>query len=387
MRLPTTLTLDVENRALRRAVGGVRLGGRAFDLLVTLAGSTERVYSTRELMAAVWPNRAVEDNNLRVQIAALRRQLGRDAIINVPGRGYRLSPQMLQRLRPSESAAAPAAAHATPALQLERRSDALRERDLRAVWQLLGECAETWVDPAGWHDHLLGGLSALIGLQVGMHAEATRLQPGETPQVLSAYEHGWPTPEQREHFERGHRDAAGPFGGSPLDLRFREALPRQADLACRRADLIDDRAWLGNEFHQRYLRPNAMHDFLLSAIRTGRGNRFDLLVFGGAGHRPTARDARLLRHAHRQLLPMIGTRLARATDASMHGLDAAQRGLLRHVAAGASSRAIAERLALPTSTVERRIDALCAHFGLGDRLALMAYLIARRPAPLRIDNV
>jgi DNA-binding winged helix-turn-helix (wHTH) protein len=50
-------------------------------------------------MAAVWPATAVEDTNLNMQIAALRRaladgQTGRSCIQTVPGRGYRFATPM-----------------------------------------------------------------------------------------------------------------------------------------------------------------------------------------------------------------------------------------------------------------------------------------------------
>src|SRR5262249_47853537 len=52
-----------------------------------------------EIMDAVWPNMAVEESNLTVQMSALRRALGggRDGaryIQTVPGRGYRFTPRV-----------------------------------------------------------------------------------------------------------------------------------------------------------------------------------------------------------------------------------------------------------------------------------------------------
>ena len=43
----------------------------------------------RELIEAVWPRLVVEENNLNVQIVALRKVLGHAAIATIPGRGYR----------------------------------------------------------------------------------------------------------------------------------------------------------------------------------------------------------------------------------------------------------------------------------------------------------
>src|SRR5512137_985355 len=66
----------------------VKLGGRAFDMLQTLLERRDRVVSKRELMDAVWPKLVVEENNLQVQVMALRKVFGPAAIATVPGRGY-----------------------------------------------------------------------------------------------------------------------------------------------------------------------------------------------------------------------------------------------------------------------------------------------------------
>ena len=65
------------------------LGARAFNLLLCLIEHRERVMAKEELLARVWPDLVVEENNLTVQISALRKLFGADAIITVAGRGYR----------------------------------------------------------------------------------------------------------------------------------------------------------------------------------------------------------------------------------------------------------------------------------------------------------
>ena len=65
------------------------LGGRAFDLLLALVEHRERVVTGKQLFELIWPGLVVEENNLRQQIAALRKVLGQGAIATVPGRGYR----------------------------------------------------------------------------------------------------------------------------------------------------------------------------------------------------------------------------------------------------------------------------------------------------------
>ena len=69
----------------------VPLGGRAFDLLLVLVERRDRLVTKDELLSAVWPGQVVEENNLTVQVAALRKVLGGDAITTVAGRGYRFT--------------------------------------------------------------------------------------------------------------------------------------------------------------------------------------------------------------------------------------------------------------------------------------------------------
>ena len=78
-----------ERRILARGKQ-VSLGARAFDLLLVLIEHSDRLVSRNELMALVWPGLVVEDSNLTVQMSALRKALGTDAVATVPKCGYRL---------------------------------------------------------------------------------------------------------------------------------------------------------------------------------------------------------------------------------------------------------------------------------------------------------
>ncbi|MEP7301598.1 MAG: response regulator [Caldimonas sp.] len=78
-------------RRLRVDGQAVALGSRAFDLLAALVARRDRVVPKDELIDVVWPGLVVEDNNLQVQISALRKVLGAQAIATVPGRGYQFT--------------------------------------------------------------------------------------------------------------------------------------------------------------------------------------------------------------------------------------------------------------------------------------------------------
>src|SRR5882724_10303702 len=74
----------------------VELGSRAFDLLMVLLNARGTVVAKEVIFAQVWPSTAVDECNLRFQMASLRKVLGsdRDLIKTVPGRGYILATEM-----------------------------------------------------------------------------------------------------------------------------------------------------------------------------------------------------------------------------------------------------------------------------------------------------
>ena len=86
--------VDTRNKLLFHGSEPVRLGQRAIALLQALGEQPGVVVSKDALIEAAWPNQAVEESNLSVQIAALRRVLGETPggdrwIETIPRRGYR----------------------------------------------------------------------------------------------------------------------------------------------------------------------------------------------------------------------------------------------------------------------------------------------------------
>ncbi|WP_434702982.1 helix-turn-helix transcriptional regulator [Pseudomonas sp. Z1-12] len=85
-----------QQRLVTRDGQPLALGGRALDVLQVLVEHAGRYVSKQTLIAHVWPDSVVEDINLRVHIAALRRAFGdgRDGaryILNHPRQGYCLA--------------------------------------------------------------------------------------------------------------------------------------------------------------------------------------------------------------------------------------------------------------------------------------------------------
>jgi TolB-like protein/DNA-binding winged helix-turn-helix (wHTH) protein/Tfp pilus assembly protein PilF len=85
--------VDALRRLLLREGNQVRLPAKAFEILLVLLEGKGRLVEKDELMRRVWPDAVVEENNLTVNISALRRSLAESPgehryVVTVPGRGY-----------------------------------------------------------------------------------------------------------------------------------------------------------------------------------------------------------------------------------------------------------------------------------------------------------
>jgi DNA-binding winged helix-turn-helix (wHTH) protein len=86
-------TLTPSERLLQRDGQPVRLGGRAFDILVALVESPGKTIRKTELIARVWPGMVVEEGSLRFHMVAVRKALGdgedgKRYIVNTANLGY-----------------------------------------------------------------------------------------------------------------------------------------------------------------------------------------------------------------------------------------------------------------------------------------------------------
>ncbi|MEF7617218.1 winged helix-turn-helix domain-containing protein [Aquincola sp. MAHUQ-54] len=182
--------LQPRRRQLLHGGQPLRVGGRAFDLLLLLVRRHGEVLGKDELIAAVWPGTTVEEGNLRMHVAALRRLLGavdesQDYIRNVPLRGYCFVAPVQRGGPPASASAAPLPTAALPALLTQAIG---REALLARLAELLatGRCI-TLVGPAGIGKTLLA-LTAAHAARPGLGGAAwfVDLGPLAEPQHVPA---------------------------------------------------------------------------------------------------------------------------------------------------------------------------------------------------------
>src|SRR5882724_6859377 len=83
--------LQPDQRRLLKDGATISLRPRAFDLLVALVDRAGHLVTKDQLLDRVWPKMVVEEAALHVQVSALRKVVGSDAIKTVSGRGYQFA--------------------------------------------------------------------------------------------------------------------------------------------------------------------------------------------------------------------------------------------------------------------------------------------------------
>ena len=103
--------LDIRERRLSRGSEVIPLRLKVFDTLRVLVENAGRLVTKQELLDRVWPDAAVEENNLNHNVSVLRKALGEKAtgqqyIETVPRVGYRfVAPVEVTELVPATSSA------------------------------------------------------------------------------------------------------------------------------------------------------------------------------------------------------------------------------------------------------------------------------------------
>ncbi len=106
---PSTITfehfhLDRRRRQLFVENTKLPLHARALDVLEFLIDNRDRIVSHDEIMKNVWRGVTVSENNLTVQLSAVRRHLaahgGADLIVTIVGRGYRFAGDVIEHSAP-----------------------------------------------------------------------------------------------------------------------------------------------------------------------------------------------------------------------------------------------------------------------------------------------
>ncbi|HEX8335439.1 MAG TPA: tetratricopeptide repeat protein [Pyrinomonadaceae bacterium] len=230
-------------RVLLRDGSPVALTAKVFDTLLVLVERAGRVVAKDELMAALWPDTAVEENNLTQHVSMLRKALGERAgahryVVTVPGRGYSfVEPvrEVVPEVVPEERRAGSPAVAGPPAVEVRRVAPRMPRPSLAlalCVAAAVGAVAVyVWVSGRG------------ASRQGPVAASASKPEVGRR-----ARRHSTEVFEAREAYLRGRyfwnkRNAEGV--GKSVE-HFRRAIDLDPTYAAAYAGLADAYSVLGN---------------------------------------------------------------------------------------------------------------------------------------------
>jgi predicted ATPase/class 3 adenylate cyclase len=183
--------LDTQDDLLFRGSEPAALGRRAIALLRTLVERPGALVSKDALIEAAWPGQAVEESNLTVQIAALRRVLGEAPggdrwIETMPRRGYRFIGPVVTEVEKGAMAPPPqvdAARDPAPA----PHDDAERRQITAMSCELIGMSRQT--DGVDLEDlrEAVSAFQHCVSETVGRHDGFVASRLGNTVLVLFGY--------------------------------------------------------------------------------------------------------------------------------------------------------------------------------------------------------
>ncbi len=252
------------------------------------------------------------------------------------------------------------------------KSQRLSLEDVRAVWRLLGECRELGADNVAWPHHFLEGMCRLLHAQIGICHE-TLLAPDGFMETLGWADTGWTTAADREIFLLLIRNQEQ---RKPILRRLASAL--REEKVCRCEDAIDDPEYYRSSLYQDYFRP-ARLDPNVNCGRFTPGGTFHYGVFQRplGERRFSDRETALLRLAHEELVPLIGTALATVREPGLADLAPRQRQVLACLLEGDGEKQVASRLGIGFATVHTYVKALYRHFRVAGRAELLARFVRR----------
>jgi predicted ATPase/DNA-binding winged helix-turn-helix (wHTH) protein len=137
----------------------IKLGSRAFDVLVALVEAEGRLVTKNELLMRVWHNTTVEEKNIAAQVAAVRKALrnGDELVKTDAGRGYRFTGNVRRIVSEPEATPTLGASEAiaerscSPSTNLSVPLFPLigRERELADLQSLMASCRLLTLTGAG----------------------------------------------------------------------------------------------------------------------------------------------------------------------------------------------------------------------------------------------
>ncbi len=252
-------------------------------------------------------------------------------------------------------------------------------QDIRQLFRLLGEIRDLGCDPVAWRLHMLTGLNAILGAQVGLTGEMELPYTLNRMRPVNPIDHGW-----RGECERKAWRAY--FSGLDIsdDPTWLELFPHVGRPLTRfRDQFMSRRQWYRSEHVQRYRRASGVDSFIVSQRPLPWLQRDHLIyILRPWNDKPVeARHARMLELFHNEFVLMLRRDAqSRPCDPRLSGLGPRLRQTLSLLLAGHAEKHIAARLAISRHTVHQYAKVLYRRMRVCSRAELFAQFSYAPPA-------
>jgi DNA-binding CsgD family transcriptional regulator len=265
------------------------------------------------------------------------------------------------------------------------RSQRITLRNIRAMTDTVHECRELWADPWAWQAHLLRRAAAFAGCRIGLYFEMADDDGAAANRILAANDCGWESATERHTVVEGLADR--PLRYSPLWAAFADKLRASNRTAfgvtAGQDQIIAASQWESSEMYDRHVRPTRLGQVLLSGVWLPHLSCWTAwsLVTDRGDQAPGTRNERLIRMLHRQIAPLVGTKLSTWRDRNVSWLTPTRRRVLESLLDGKSEPEIAKDSFRSRSAVHEHVTAVYRHFGVRSRGDLGAFFLRRKPVP------
>ena len=164
---------------------------------------------------------------------------------------------------------------------------ALRLRDIRRVFHLVGEIKELGGDPKAWRLHAVQELVHLLHGQVALSMDMINAEPGSLPTVIAPLHVGWGKPEDAERYLEYIKN--GEMRDDPAAQVLFEKMQRRTLLTATRRQILCDEIWYAAPSVYEARRFAGIDDFVFSCARIEPGTLQGFIIYrrGAQRHFPT----------------------------------------------------------------------------------------------------
>jgi hypothetical protein len=256
-------------------------------------------------------------------------------------------------------------------------SERLTLREIRAIYQLLGEISDLGLEPNAWRKHMLLQLSRLIGARVGLTADLCNLLPGRAPDVIAPLDVGFISERESALYVDYINSTDQKIQDPPM--RPMISLHQRTRFYTRdREQLVDNGEWYRSPIVSEARKASGIDHFVISQAQVARpGLVTGFILYRPWGDKPFhSRYRKIVQLFHLELLRRMWP-VGRNTPKEYRDLPRHQRLILRGILAGSSAKEISQSLELSTNTVNSYTKTLYTRLGVDSRSQLFTHFLNR----------